>query len=244
MRRLRDASSVGRLDRDGERDHAVLDGRQSREHGAEVDRPTGESGEPRVRETSQSRLRHGKSGDAEEQSQQRGDHSGPRRAGRPHERRPDHADQRQRGHGCRQHGRPQWHAPGQRQAETATIGRQDEVGRRQPAQHDHSDRDAVFHGGELGVADAADVLDVVDALEGAVGGAVVDDLLRRGRADALQRVELFERRRVDVDRRRGGARRGRAACRPCSPPRRRPSPARRRAPAPRSAVRRPPWPRD
>jgi len=49
--------------------------------------------------------------------------------------------------------------------------------------------------------DPLDVREVIDRFEGAILGAVIDDSLSLQRSDALQRVELFFGRGVDIDRR-------------------------------------------
>ena len=76
-----------------------------------------------------------------------------------------------------------------------------------------------------------------DRAEAAVGLAVVEDPLRHGRADAGQHVELLERRRVQVDRRRGAGRGGRP--RAANAARDQPARARARAPAGRPRASRP-----
>ena len=68
--------------------------------------------------------------------------------------------------------------------------------------HGVSTRDVLAQGGEALLADAGDLVELVDAPEAAVLLAVVEDLLGGGRADAVERVELLERRGVEVDRRR------------------------------------------
>ena len=79
-----------------------------------------------------------------------------------------------------------------------------------------SDPDALAQGGEALLADARDLVELVDGAEAAVLGAVVEDLLGRGRADAVERVELLEGRGVEVQRLVRRARRRRRR-----PPRRR-----------------------
>jgi hypothetical protein len=62
--------------------------------------------------------------------------------------------------------------------------------------------------------DARDGVEVRERVERTVCLAVVEDLLRRGGTDAGQRVELLERRRVQIERRgrrRGTSRRRRSA---------------------------------
>ena len=100
-----------------------------------------------------------------------------------------------------------------------------------PAARSH--RDERRQRGEALVADARHLGELLDAPEAAVLLAVVEDPLRDAGADAVERVELLERRGVEVDRRRRAGRRrparrgGRAAA---APP----------APAPAAAARRPP----
>src|SRR4051812_50109031 len=67
-----------------------------------------------------------------------------------------------------------------------------------------SDADVVAEGGEAFLADSGDLVELVDRSEAAVLGAVVEDLLGRGGADAVEGVELLEGRGVQIDRLIGG----------------------------------------
>ena len=61
------------------------------------------------------------------------------------------------------------------------------------------DRDQVLHPGERLLPDAADLHDLFDLFEVPVLLPVIDDPLSDFRADPGQLLELFERRRVEVD---------------------------------------------
>ena len=87
-----------------------------------------------------------------------------------------------------------------------------------------SDADVLAERGQALLADAGDLVELVDALEAAVLLAVLEDLLGGGGADAVERVELLERGRVEVDRaggrrRAAGRRRGRAGAAAAARPR-------------------------
>ena len=103
----------------------------------------------------------------------------------------------------------------QHQQQPGTVRAEQHVRRCGQTHGASSDGDGGLHGRELGVPDARDLLDVLDGLEAAVGRAVVDDLLRGGRPDPVECVELLERGRVDVDERAGA--RGAAGAAPRAP---------------------------
>ena len=108
---------------------------------------------------------------------------------------------------------------------------------RGPARAARSQLDLASQRGEALGADARDLAEVVDRAKAAVLAAVLEDLARRGRANAVEGVELLGRRGVEADRRLR-----RAPGSPAPLPRRPPPHRRRRGGARRPAGRRPPLP--